>query len=62
MYLKRVVPTEMWRIAYIKKNNNLATHNLAKEAILTIIDKIWIDGILNCVYRILTMELLPLLD
>jgi hypothetical protein len=57
MYLTRVVPTEMWGIAYIKKNNNLATHNLAKEAILTIIDKIWID-----VYRILTMELLPLLD
>jgi hypothetical protein len=37
------VSAKMWKIAYIKKKNNSATHNLAKEAILTIVDKIWID-------------------
>jgi hypothetical protein len=47
-----------WRIEYIRRDANYATHSLAREAIVDV----WVEEIPNCVYGIVSRSLMPLLD
>lgn len=41
-----------WKIDHVKKNANSIAYTLAREAIRSVIDKLWIEEILNCIYGI----------
>lgn len=41
----------------MKRKMNSAAHSHAKEAILDVINKIWVDETLNCIYGIVTRDL-----
>jgi hypothetical protein len=38
-----------WRIEHVKRNVNLVAHTIAKEAILCVIDRVWVEETLNCI-------------
>lgn len=45
-----------WTIEHIKREANFAAHSLAREAIINVVDKVWIEEISNCIYGIVNRE------
>jgi hypothetical protein len=45
-----------WRIAHVKREANSAAYVLAREAIKCVIDSVWLEQTLNCIYGIVTRE------
>jgi hypothetical protein len=38
-----------WRIEHVKRNANLVAHTIAKNAILCVIDRVWVEETPNCI-------------
>jgi ribonuclease HI len=45
-----------WQICHTKRATNYAAHGLAKEAILNVIDRVWMEEIPSCIYDFVTLE------
>ncbi|XP_059458257.1 uncharacterized protein LOC132187840 [Corylus avellana] len=46
-----------WKIGHVKRKANEAAHVLAKEAVRTVTDNIWIEEISACIFNIVLLEL-----
>ena len=38
-----------WRVNHVKREVNMAAHRLARQALLHVIDRVWLDEIPNCI-------------
>jgi hypothetical protein len=38
-----------WRVNHVKREGNMAAHGLVREALLLIIDRVWLDVIPDCI-------------
>lgn len=45
-----------WQIVHIKRDANSTAHDLAREAISSVIDRVWVEKILNYIYGIVIKE------
>jgi hypothetical protein len=45
-----------WRVKHLQRDANSAAHSLAKEAILDVIDRVWVKETSSCIYGIANRE------
>jgi ribonuclease HI len=60
----RIVLHELrsWQICHSKRTNNYAAHGLAKEAVLNVMNKVWMEEISNCICDVVSSELYALVS
>jgi ribonuclease HI len=49
-----------WKINHVKRGANQAAHGLAKEAMITSLERHWIEEIPSCIFHIVNLEFLAL--
>jgi hypothetical protein len=49
-----------WMICHVKREANAAAHELARAAVKTPMDRIWIEDIPSCIFDLVNLERLAL--
>ena len=60
--VKNMLEQREWKVSWVRRSANGATHKLAKEGLDNNLNKVWVGDPLECILRILSAEIPALHD